>query len=169
MDRFRDFLTDWLARTGWSASRLARESGVRQNVISRWTSQTPTRPSPENLKKIAPVVGVSYEDLLRMCGYLPDGEADAAAEGDELERWLLMRTEEFHQAVRGIPRAFWPTVLDASIEVARQMQGQPEPPVTPEGEPGVTAPQAVVIVVPQRPHPRLRLGYFRSQKLLAAA
>lgn len=170
MDGFREFLTDWLARTGWSASRLARESGVRQNVISRWASQTPTRPSPENLQKLAPVVGVDYEDLMRMCGYLPADQAAPDGEpADELEQDLRSRTQQFEAALRGVPRVFWPTVLDASLALAQQMKAQPEPQVTPDDGPGVTTSPAVVIVVPQRPHPRLRLGYFASQPALLAA
>lgn len=105
MDQFRGFLTDWLASNGWSASQLARVSGLRQNTISRWTGMNPTRPTTENLEKLAPVIGVAYEDLLRMCGYLPsiglvavDDSADPAL-AEVIAIWPRL-TEERRDSIR---------------------------------------------------------------------
>ena len=67
----KEFLEAWLARTGSNQAQLSRASGVPQNVISRWLGDAPPRPSLKNLAKLAPAVGVPYEDLLSLCGYLP--------------------------------------------------------------------------------------------------
>ena len=73
-DDFGDFLDRWLAEQRWSQGRLAHESGISQGLISKWVHSDRSRrsvPSPRNLEKLAPVLGVPYEDLMRLGGYLP--------------------------------------------------------------------------------------------------
>lgn len=71
LEAFRELLDSWLTRTRTSQAELSRRSGVPQNVISRWLGANPTRPSPRNLERLAPVIGHDYEDLMKLAGYLP--------------------------------------------------------------------------------------------------
>ena len=75
IDQFRELLETTMRTRDWSLSRLGREAGIQPSIISRWLnapSNGPmSRPSPRNLEKLAPVLGVPYEDLMRVCGYLP--------------------------------------------------------------------------------------------------
>jgi transcriptional regulator with XRE-family HTH domain len=74
-EAFRVFLADWLDRTGWSQFQLAMATGIGQSIISRWLSpdvRRRTQPNDATLKKLAPVVGRPFEDLMRMAGRLPD-------------------------------------------------------------------------------------------------
>ncbi|HLZ30874.1 MAG TPA: helix-turn-helix transcriptional regulator [Chloroflexota bacterium] len=74
MEAFQEFLDNWLKGCGWTPAQLSRATTIGQNVISRWLGADPPRASPKNLAKLAPVVGVPHEELLRLVGYLP-GEA----------------------------------------------------------------------------------------------
>jgi transcriptional regulator with XRE-family HTH domain len=74
-EAFRAFLEDWLATTGWSQFELAMRTGIGQSIISRWLSpdhRRRTQPTDTTLRKLAPVVGRSFEDLMRMSGRWPD-------------------------------------------------------------------------------------------------
>jgi transcriptional regulator with XRE-family HTH domain len=66
---FQELLRKRLAHRG-ELARLAEASGVKAQVITRWRSGE-SRPLPRNLWAIAPALNVPYEDLMRMCGYLP--------------------------------------------------------------------------------------------------
>lgn len=78
---FRAFLQNWLDTSGWSQYQLALASGLTQSLISRWLSPDPrrrTQPTNETLEKLAPVVGRSLDDLMRLAGRLPpDDQATA--------------------------------------------------------------------------------------------
>lgn len=74
MQSFSDWLAERLRERDWSSADLGRASGVDKTNITRWISER-RRPTPANLKRIAPSLGVSYEELMRRCDYLP-GEAD---------------------------------------------------------------------------------------------
>src|SRR5258708_1464862 len=69
MDGFQRLLAD---RLGYPAPRGAiadaeRATGVKGNVIGRWMDRkSPKRPSPKNLEKFAPYLGVDYDELLRL-------------------------------------------------------------------------------------------------------
>jgi transcriptional regulator with XRE-family HTH domain len=84
VDPFKTFVQDWLDRRGWSKARLAEAAGLNQSLMSRYLSgdsrKRISRPSDASLRKLAPVLGESYESLLRMCGYLPP-EAEIQLEG----------------------------------------------------------------------------------------
>src|SRR5690242_16924689 len=78
---FRDFVIQWLERRGWSQARLAEATEISQSLISKHLTGAERRrvkPSPANLEKYADVLGATYEDLMRMCGYLP-GTLDLTA------------------------------------------------------------------------------------------
>jgi transcriptional regulator with XRE-family HTH domain len=73
-DDFRQFLDDWLTRTGVSQNDLSFQVGIGQGVISRWLhpeERRRTRPTPESLEKLAPVVGKSYGELMILAGWWP--------------------------------------------------------------------------------------------------
>jgi transcriptional regulator with XRE-family HTH domain len=102
MDEFRALVEAWLKSTETSQAELGRRAGVSQNIISRWLGRYPTRPSPQNLEKLAPAIGVPYEDLMRMCGYLPGSprervDAHRRAIRAELDRWLTAVGPEYEQ------------------------------------------------------------------------
>lgn len=66
MEGFRTFLEGWLRDSHTPQSRLAEETGIPASIISRWLSQRhPIVPSPASLRKLAPIIGVPYEDLMR--------------------------------------------------------------------------------------------------------
>lgn len=100
LDEFRETLKAWHERTGRNQAWLAGQTGISANVISRWEGKRPTRPMPDNLAKLAPVIEVPYEDLMRMCGYMP-GEAQKEVDrrrqrrSDELERWIAAVGPEY--------------------------------------------------------------------------
>jgi transcriptional regulator with XRE-family HTH domain len=92
MQVFGDWLHEQRTSRNWSQSDLSRASTVDSSIITRWETGA-TRPSPANLAKIAPALGVPYEDLLKMCGYLPgepDPELDPKRQAmhAQLDRWL---------------------------------------------------------------------------------
>ena len=74
MEAFYEFLTGWLRDAGWGPTRLAEAAEVSQSLVSKWVNADPrrrARPSPKNLERLAPVLGRSYEDLMKLAGYLP--------------------------------------------------------------------------------------------------
>lgn len=72
---FRDLLRSRLRERG-DLARLSAASGIASHVLGRWRDGE-GRPSDANLKRLAPALGVPYEELLRMCGYL-SADPDAA-------------------------------------------------------------------------------------------
>jgi len=98
----------------WSLSRLGRETGIQPSVISRWLNvpdgATASRPSPRNLQKLAPVLGRSYEDLLRMCKYLPGEPRDQV---NALRQSVRVQLDEWLNAVGpDYEQAFWEYLKD---------------------------------------------------------
>jgi len=104
MDEFRALLQERMAMRGAQA-RLAETSGIPSPVLGRWRDGI-GRPTDTNLKKLAPALGMPYEDLAKMCGYLdgePVGVEDpewtqflaeieaAWRQADEIERSLAKR------------------------------------------------------------------------------
>lgn len=108
---------------GASQADLARASGVPQNVISKWLNGQVDEASPRSLKRIAPILGLSYEDLLRRMGELPS--RPDAVDADPLEQYIRQRIAEMREAVRDTPRATWATIVkytfDHAIAGARDM------------------------------------------------
>jgi hypothetical protein len=87
----------------------------------------PIRPSPENLERLAPVLGMAYESLLEVCGYLPEtGQADTPKPPISIQQRTLAQNYERWMAVMG-PRmgtqaahdAYWdPLVRNISQTMA---------------------------------------------------
>lgn len=109
----------WLERRGWSQARLAAATDISQSLVSKHLAEDDRKrvtPSPENLARYAPVLDVAYEDLMRMCGYLP-GKAEIG-EASAIEADVRARTAELLAAVKGAPEAFWETMIRATYDVA---------------------------------------------------
>jgi len=65
---------DWLRKkrieAGFeSQGLLSRTCNIDHSTIARW-ERGDTKPSPENLKKLAPHLRVTYEELMAAAGYL---------------------------------------------------------------------------------------------------
>lgn len=71
MQEFQERVGERMRALGLTYSEIERQTGISNSVLSRWFSDRPRRPTPANLEKLASVIGISYEDLLRMCDYLP--------------------------------------------------------------------------------------------------
>ena len=168
VERFTTFLNDWLGRQGWSASRLARESGIPQNVISRWTSNTPTRPSPANLAKLAPVLGVSHTELMRVCGYIGGEDGDITETERRVSAELEERILRFQRLVdRGYPMGTLLAVLDANERMAAAAL-VPEPPLKgPNGSPD-KAESSALSGDGEGPAEALRAPSVRQRRLVVA-
>lgn len=69
MEQFRVLLKTHTAERG-ALTRLSKRSGIPTPVLGRWRDGI-GRPTDTNLRKLAPALGVPYEDLAKMCGYLP--------------------------------------------------------------------------------------------------
>ncbi len=106
---FRTAVEDALRARDWSLSRLGRETGIQPSVLSRWLSEGGSRPSPRNLEKLSAGLGVDYEQMMQLCGYLPSEPAvqvDARRQAvrDQLDRWLTAvgpdYEDEFWQSLK---------------------------------------------------------------------
>lgn len=68
-------------------ARLGEASGVAPHLIKRWVDPNPkkrVKPSPANLERIAPVLGVPYEELLRLV-YVSEHDDSAARQSSGSE------------------------------------------------------------------------------------
>ena len=52
-----------------SQGLLSRACDIDHSTIARW-ERGDTKPSPSNLKKLAPYLGTSYDDLMVVAGYI---------------------------------------------------------------------------------------------------
>lgn len=77
VEALRVLIEEWLRLHEATQAELARNSGVPQNVISKWVNGQVDEASPANLKKIAPTLGLTYEGLLREMGELPNDPSAA--------------------------------------------------------------------------------------------
>lgn len=72
-----EFLDQWRAGRGWTIQRFADELDVSQSLVSKWLHPEPrrrVRPNRETLRRIAGLVGVPNLDLMRMAGYVEEGD-----------------------------------------------------------------------------------------------
>ncbi len=125
MDEFRALLRQRRAQRGGLA-RLAETSGIGSPVLSRW-ERGETRPSPANLERLAPALGVPYEDLLKMCGYLPGAPAPLNQTLSALlsaveAGWLAMDGSAREVAERGARALF---AVPADKGAAANTSGEP--------------------------------------------
>jgi len=126
MEQFRALLQERTAERG-ALARLSQISGIRSPVIGRWRDGI-GRPSDTNLKKLAPALGVSYEDLMKMCGYLPGEptllDPQLAAFLAEIETgWRTMDQQAREMAERGTRALFRVEDVRRSRRVTKHDEG----------------------------------------------
>lgn len=69
---FGPYLTQAMAAAGLSQADLARLTGISDSIISKWRRGQAT-PSVENLRLLAPALGVTTRDLVVRAGHMfPD-------------------------------------------------------------------------------------------------
>lgn len=71
---FGDYLKSLRESKGLSQRQLAYLAGLSNTEISKLESGGRKKPSPAVLKKIAPHLGVPYEELLKKAGIIESGE-----------------------------------------------------------------------------------------------
>jgi len=133
VEPLRQLIENWLVARDASQADLHRASGVPQNVISKWLNGEVARASDRNLKRIAPILGLSYEELLRHMGEIPTTQAGDSGVQSELE----MRLHHLGSVLGRYPRAFWLAVIDASERMAEAGEAF-QPPVSASKEPSVS-------------------------------
>ncbi len=130
MEQFRALLQERTAERG-ALARLSQVSGISSPVIGRWRDGI-GRPSDTNLKKLAPALGVSYEDLMKMCGYLPGKPASPDPQLDprlaaflaEIETgWRIMDQQAREMAERGTRALFRVEDVRRSRRVTKHDEG----------------------------------------------
>lgn len=67
------YLTAAQANAGMRDADLSRRTGINSGVIARW--KTGNKPSLDNLRRLAPVLGVPLLDLAVVAGHLTPEEA----------------------------------------------------------------------------------------------
>lgn len=65
---FADYLERAMESAGVTAAGLARATGIKDSVISRWRKGAV--PTVENLRLLAPVLGVPMRDLVVVAGHM---------------------------------------------------------------------------------------------------
>ena len=142
---FRTLVLAWLDRRGWYRAQLADAAGVSQSLVSKWLSDEEPRatPAPKNLAKLAPVLGMTYEDLMRVCGYLP-GVAELPSESNKLEGDIRAHVAELLAATREAPECVRDSLVGAALtraisevrETSRLLRDHSaQPPAVPAVEP----------------------------------
>ncbi|MEW6173870.1 MAG: S24 family peptidase [Bacillota bacterium] len=76
---FGKWLREKRVKAGYeSQGALSRACGIDHSTVARW-ERGDVKPMPENLKKLAPFLGVSFEELMAAVGYISDtGKRDTA-------------------------------------------------------------------------------------------
>jgi transcriptional regulator with XRE-family HTH domain len=101
MQELRALLKGRFGQRGAKA-RLAELTGIDAALLGRYADDRyDIRPSPRNLERLAPFLGCSYEDLLKMAGYLP-GEPDSSAAVDPLLSEVAAEWPSLPQQVRHV-------------------------------------------------------------------
>lgn len=90
---------------GLSITQLAKFSNVSPSYISRIESGGRRPPKPEILKRIAPHLGLGYNELMVKAGYLTNNQDDLRIEDDETKELFVALTEgkkELLKVVNGL-------------------------------------------------------------------
>ena len=66
---FGDYIKNLRNEKALSQRELAEKAGLSNSEISRLESGERKKPSPVTLRAIAPILGVTYEDLINEAGY----------------------------------------------------------------------------------------------------
>lgn len=82
-----EYLKELRKEKSISQRELAIEAGISNAEISRIETGERQKPSPDVLKQIAPILGVTYEQLMEKAGYLNDRSMQMAEAKDGLEKF----------------------------------------------------------------------------------
>lgn len=82
-----EYLKELRKEKSISQRELAIEAGISNAEISRIETGERQKPSPDVLKQIAPILGVSYEQLMEKAGYLNERVIQMAEAKDGLEKF----------------------------------------------------------------------------------
>lgn len=117
-EKFSDLLIK--AKGNRNTSSFAKDSGVSKNQISLWLRQkSDFTPKEESLKKIAITAqnGVTYEELLDACGYLPSPEEQAHFNAALKQKTLIKENDEIF-CVNTLENIITPEDTDDFKEIA---------------------------------------------------
>lgn len=90
---------------GLSITELAKLSDVSPSYISRIENGGRRPPKPEIIKKMAPHLGIGYNELMIKAGYLSNNQEDLRIEDDETKELFIALTEgkkELLKVVNGL-------------------------------------------------------------------
>lgn len=107
-----DFLKTELRARDWSMTDLARKAGCSKQIVSQWLAEDEAErivPGTKSCQKLAAALGVDEDYVLALAGHRKPRPGEAQPDEAELS------AQKFAGALRGVPRRFWATVLDASI------------------------------------------------------
>jgi transcriptional regulator with XRE-family HTH domain len=106
--RLARYLEEAYGRSGYPSKRaLSLKAGLSANALSTFIAQT-ARPEPETLRKLAPVLDVPEELLLRLAGYLSDEPESPPSASPEMEAILA----QVKTLPRDHQRVFWQHARD---------------------------------------------------------
>lgn len=119
---FPAFLDQWYREhPDVTQARLSLRSGVSQSLLSKYVHSDPQRratPSPANLRKLAPALGVPYDELMAICGYTdPKAPSEQGA--------VLLAAAEWTRALQeqGVQPTDWPHAIRTSLAMFRLAGG----------------------------------------------
>jgi transcriptional regulator with XRE-family HTH domain len=128
-DEFKAFVEDWLSRSGRSQNQLALDTGIGQGLISRWLHPDPrrrTKPSPDSLERLAPVIGKPYGELMAVAGWWPRATDEHFANPIKEESPALLAAikvlRDGYNALEGHPEA-----REARLEATHALWNWPRP------------------------------------------
>lgn len=76
-DDFGNYLTQAMAAAGLSQAELSRLTGISDSIISKWRRGQAV-PSVENLRILAPALGMTTRDLVVVAGHMTPDEVGLA-------------------------------------------------------------------------------------------
>jgi transcriptional regulator with XRE-family HTH domain len=148
---FRDLVETRLADLNMSKYELGQRAGLSANLVYRWWRDL--TPTDVSLRKIAPVLKVPLEELMRAAGRLDaDPDAEPMSLGDQEIEGLV---KDFEAVIRDVPRPFWPTVIDAAKGMAEWIRTSNA--VTSREEASITSPDVAGNRVNSGDDPELRI------------
>lgn len=106
---FGDYLKNTREKAGLGINELAKASGVSAPYLSRLESGARKTPLPDVLKKLAPHLKVSYEEMMRAANYI-----DIPADPKYAELRAVSLADEYIQ--KGLTEADIRRILDSVLE-----------------------------------------------------
>lgn len=113
-ETFAEFLDRWLIERDINASQFARMTATNQSLVTKWRTGTVT-PSDKNLRKMAPTLGKSDVELLRMAGRL---ESTSVSQLDPEHAEIESIGKEMANVIAGVPRQHRMDVVEAAKRIA---------------------------------------------------